>query len=368
MLPVGLNTILSTIGLTFSDLLTRHKSLGLDSFINYPELNNEDCRVIKGADACEDIVFHKNLAYMVCSNVPDRSAWFPPSGKRNATARVVWKDPMFRYDIDSEKLVQIELEGIEELVTHGMAIYEFPDNPNKIHLFVVSHSLERSVVYIFSLEGTSTKAKLVKTVKNSLLVAPNDITPTGPLSFFASNDHKFRDGFMRDVEEITGPWKWANVVYCEGDNDSCKMVWKELTFANGLLYYPDDKMLLMADSWAGDLYVFKVTPNYDLTLLNRTHLNIGMDNITPLYNGNAMIAAFPDHDAISRSRINPGSPCAAMAMVFDKKTREVKPVFKENNLFPMMTVGTVDPSGKVFLGGGVRTKGILRCKVNDWQL
>jgi len=199
--------------------------------------------------------------------------------------------------------------------------------------------------------------------------SPNDVTPTGPYSFYFGNCHKYRDGIRRTIEDKTAYWKWTSVVYCDADVN-CKTVAKGFQSANGCLYDDRRKVLTVADTWGGDLYAYKVEPNHDLTLIRKIHTDLAMDNITPILStGNSLVAGFSDIKAFAQRRKDNVSPCPSVALVLDSKTLTVRPVFKDNFKFPTMTVAAIDETGTKFLGGGVRTDGVFYCAVDsDWEL
>jgi len=374
LFSVLLRAFLSSQNFQISDFFNKHPvTRNINNFQNASEINNEHCTVIgaeNGVEACEDIVSFSHYAFMACSTEEQRRAWFPP-GSRFSGVRTVWREPVFRYDLDTKTIEEIEMIGEGDFVNHGMAVYPLPD-PNKVHLFMVSHGKNHSVVNIFVHDIRETKANLLRTVKWKFLVEPNDITPTGPFSFYASNDHKYRGGVGRWIEDKWFPWRWSGVVYCNAE-DPAKLKCKEsvhngFDYANGIVYLKEKNLLLVADSRGGAIRIFNVTGEGEVSLFRTLGVGAKVDNLNPISNGNVIAAVFDnqwtiDHEASSEN------PCPVMAFVLDTDTFELRKLFKEDSKFKMMTGCMIDESRKVFLGSSLHLKGILRCEIDDnWKL
>jgi len=249
-------------------------------------------------------------------------------------------------------------------VLHGLGVYSFPGDSSKVHLFIISHDLNGSVVHIFEHKVKTNKATLVKTVDHKLVEAPNDVTPTGPLSFYCGNDHGFRQGWRRYVEDKFGQWRWGNVIYCDATTNQCKVVATGFGTANGVLYVPEQERLVVADTFVGEVSVYHVHKDWSVKLVKKVFTGFAMDNVNLLPTGNYIIAGFPDLKNFQIRRQKPDHPAPVLAVVLDAKTLIVRPLVKENVNYAGMTAAAVDEKKRVFIGSGVRTDGLFVCPVD----
>lgn len=106
-------------------------------------------------------------------------------------------------------------------VFHGFGIYEDPTTPVAsttennndddkkkelvLTLFVVNHRRTGSVVEVFEYTRTTNDESLgvvryVETVASELIRTPNDVLAMGRRSFYVTNDHFYKQGYMRNIE------------------------------------------------------------------------------------------------------------------------------------------------------------------------
>jgi hypothetical protein len=71
----------------------------------------------------------------------------------------------------------------------------------------------RSRIEIFHHEIGSTTARHVRSVWDPLIRTPNDIVALSPTSFIVTNDHIYREGLMRTVEDIHFGAKWTDTIH-----------------------------------------------------------------------------------------------------------------------------------------------------------
>ncbi|CAK9780226.1 hypothetical protein CC85DRAFT_326295 [Cutaneotrichosporon oleaginosum] len=187
-----------------------------------------DLRFIDGAD-CEDLHLHESGSiFTACQGTQGtRAKWFPPltnfddpTSAGDGELRVI--DPK---TFTSRKLT---LDGFDSFFcTHGIDIIEDPKSSRAIYIHAVNHApsdefmqsrnaslpAERkadSRIEIFHHVVGSDKATHVRTVRHGLIQTPNDLLATGPTSFFVTNDHFYREGAMRKIEDFAtralAPW------------------------------------------------------------------------------------------------------------------------------------------------------------------
>lgn len=62
-----------------------------------------------------------------------------------------------------------------------------------------------SVIEIFEAQRGKSHAKLVRTVRNDLIVTPNNLVATGPRSFYVSNDHRRKVHWVSHSSHLASP-------------------------------------------------------------------------------------------------------------------------------------------------------------------
>ena len=116
-------------------------------------------------------------------------------------------------------------------ITHGIDLYSSPNDPDTVYIFAINHlpnpdyydtsppvksaPKARSQIEIFEHTiGTST-AKFLRSVRDPLIRTPNDLYATSSTSFYVTNDHHYREGLMRVIEEVG--WQsvaaWSDIVH-----------------------------------------------------------------------------------------------------------------------------------------------------------
>jgi arylesterase/paraoxonase len=153
---------------------------------NSSGLNHERCKVNYAANACEDIAIHSrsSTAFVACGDPVGRSHWYPPACVRDAAKREdkTFRESIFKYNIRDKKTTELEIEGLSgDFVNHGIDIYTFPDDPEKIHLFAVKHARDGDSIAIFSHVIGSDTLQLVRDVKHPNIKNANGVVATGPL-------------------------------------------------------------------------------------------------------------------------------------------------------------------------------------------
>lgn len=104
-------------------------------------------------------------------------------------------------------------------MTHGIDVIDDPQKPKgeAVYIFAVNHrpNLKHygengdvsapqsySVIELFHHVVGSGKARHVRTIWHPLITTPNDIFAMSPTSFLVTNDHYFRTGFSRLMEDL----------------------------------------------------------------------------------------------------------------------------------------------------------------------
>lgn len=137
--------------------------------------------------------------------------------------------------IDPERFTTkaLKLDGFEgPFVTHGMELYSDPEDPSSVYIFAVNHlpnpdhynakageaatpEKARSQVELFKHKLGSDSAQYLRGVRHAMIRMPNDIYATGPAAFYVTNDHYYREGVMREFEDLLeqNTAAWSDIVH-----------------------------------------------------------------------------------------------------------------------------------------------------------
>lgn len=124
-------------------------------------------------------------------------------------------------------------------MTHGIDVIDDPARTpgEAVYVFAVNHRPNTkydpenkkdpghkadSVVEIFHYEIGQESIRHVRTVKHDLMHTPNDIVALSPSSFLVTNDHFYREGGMRALEDLYYGATWSTTVYAEFSADGDK--------------------------------------------------------------------------------------------------------------------------------------------------
>ena len=106
---------------------------------NSSALNNDNCRVIDTANACEDVKIHfpSKTAFLACGDPVERTHWYPCAGVRTVSLRKEssFREQLFKSDLRSGKTTELQIKGLEgDFITHGIDVYTFPEDPSRVWL------------------------------------------------------------------------------------------------------------------------------------------------------------------------------------------------------------------------------------------
>ncbi|KAL2862949.1 serum paraoxonase/arylesterase family protein [Aspergillus lucknowensis] len=183
---------------------------------------------------CEDIHYYApgDILFTACEDsVQQRFRWFPPlallDGPVETTGSIRIINPQTKV---SSQLMFENFPG--PFVTHGIDVIQDPDRAEALYIFAVNHlpnpeyspateaeaeaPKARSQVEVFHYVLNSSTIRHVRSVRHPLITTPNDLYATSPYSFYVTNDHHYREGFLRELESIPGV-KWAKVLHVQLD-------------------------------------------------------------------------------------------------------------------------------------------------------
>lgn len=380
-----------------------------------PTLNNEHCRVLHNIGSTEDILIDESSAFGYVTNSAEENRFkfhpglgrfdtelprLDPKSGKNTGAREFdpslqdpYRDDVFLFDLKSETFTRMEIEGYDsqDLVLHGFALRTWEKDINT--LYFINHQRNGSIVSIFEhrLLDSSPVLHHVRDVEHPNIRIPNSIAPITPERFFITNDHMFRDGYGRRIENWLSPIKSSDVTICEFglprsnwalNGVRCKIDIRGLRYANGIEWLPHpgstikkpEGIIAVGESRAGVVKFYNYssstkTLSYDHT----TVVGSRVDNLRRIPGTNDLaVAAFPDYDQIAAYVASSGllrNDIPIMATVIKESdgwtTSEV--VFKDEggiNSLGFMTGVSFVPKVNKLVGGSVSREGLLVCDID----
>lgn len=134
--------------------------------------------------------------------------------------------------------------GKGSLMLHGIGVYVGQDGlgtgaeEETLRLFLINHRVQpnaenvgaNSTVELFETKLGSDTMTHIKTFAHPLIFTPNNLVPTGPDSFYFSNDHSVKAGFFYKQLDYFVPG--STIGHCGAEG--CKTVTGKTMYANGL--------------------------------------------------------------------------------------------------------------------------------------
>ncbi|PKC70955.1 calcium-dependent phosphotriesterase [Rhizophagus irregularis] len=335
---------------------------------------NGKCRKIEGVEACEDIHIHHRTGYafMACGKEIERiRGYWPPIGTYNSSIQSI--DTPYIYDINNDKLIPLVLKNFppeEDFATHGLGIYEDPENENKLYLFFVNHKRSGSCFEIFEHTLHTNELIHLETIQHKLINTPNDVVPVSRHEFYFTNDHYNNNPTYKHLEHIL-PLSWANVVFHSSITNETKIV-AEMRLPNGITSNLDNSLIYVATTFGYVLVYERNKYNNELELKDKIFTGYATDNLSvDEETGEIYCAIFPKPYMVVAAHgkelgYAPFVPTGILKISNnterDNEKYSLKPIFEDDgSLFQLTTIAAVDRKRNTLLLGSFRSKGIVRC-------
>jgi hypothetical protein len=202
------------------------------------------------------------------------------------------------------KSTRLELENLNgPFVTHGIDVIEDPQNPSAVYIFAVNHlpnpdftsssntpdiPAARSQIELFHHILHSSTAQHVRSIRHPLIQTPNDIYAHSPNSLYVTNDHFYRSGFLRLVEDVWPSAKWSNIIHVqlhelENVADATSLLTASVAHSglwnnNGLGHARSDVEVVITSAIGGELYLATRHENNTLSVHDTIVFNTVTDN------------------------------------------------------------------------------------------
>ncbi|MCA9718580.1 MAG: SMP-30/gluconolactonase/LRE family protein [Myxococcales bacterium] len=176
---------------------------------------------------------------------------------------------------------------------HGLDLVVTPDGRGT--LYVVNHELPRGAghsIEVFDWRATPEPTLTHRaTIRDPLLVSPNDVAGVDHSRFYVTNDHGAASPRAQTLEDYTRRAR-ARVVYHDGEET--RVAADGLRYANGIALRPDGAALFVSSTTDRRLHVF--ARDRETGALSRradVALSTGPDNIDVEPDGTLWIAGHP---------------------------------------------------------------------------
>ncbi len=310
------------------------------------------CHLVRGPVGPEDITIHPRTGM----------AFVSASDRRAIAAGKAVPGALYAYDLAAEHPVVVNLtpKAGTDFQPHGISLWAGLDGRDV--LFVVNHPVVDGVsshsIEIFDLttEGLVHRA----TLRDPLLVMPNDLVAVGIDRFYVTNTHRNAPGTMQTIEtylQLAG----ARVLYY--GPGGFRPAIENLVLPNGINVSPDGKTLYVASTTGLNVRFYDRDPASEALALRREiPLASGADNIEIDEGGNLWIGSHPkllkieahgnDSRTLSPSQVLRVTPAGEVQEIF----------LDDGTQLSTSTVGAV--RGRRLLVGNVFDDGFLDCEMD----
>ena len=237
------------------------------------------CRTVLGVVGAEDITIHSRTGVAYISVCNRRALMDGQKGHGG----------IYAYELNAAQPIPVKLTSGPgpDFQPHGISLFVDPGGQDV--LFVINHSGATHTVEVYDIKAGELIHR--QTLSDPELVSPNDITAVSRNRFYVTNDHRYRSGFMRIIEDYL-KLPLSNVVYFDGNNFS-EMA-DGFSYANGINVSPDGRNLYVAATTRMILRVYDRDKHTGkLTLKENIRFDTGLDNIEIGPSGTLWIGSHP---------------------------------------------------------------------------
>ncbi|CAJ2503650.1 Uu.00g110440.m01.CDS01 [Anthostomella pinea] len=271
-----------------------------DAWVNIHGIEN---RVIPDTVACEDLHYHEasGMLYSACSgDIEEMAGWFPgataldhPEKASHGTLVVI--DPK---TMRSQKLTLSNFKG--PFVAHGISVFSSASDPKTVYVFAINHlpnplwkagsstqPKAASQIEVFTHTVGSRTAKHLRSISHPKIRTPNDVLALSEHEFLVTNDHYYREGPMRLVEELIRDLRaWTDLVHVRFDDEgnvNATVSLDSIPTNNGLGWGPDRQQVLISDAIGGRIYFAGLPDPANRTVVVSHHVKTGSVVDNPKY-------------------------------------------------------------------------------------
>ncbi|KAI1125421.1 serum paraoxonase/arylesterase family protein [Nemania abortiva] len=236
--------------------------LGIRPFESSVNIHGVETHFIPDTAACEDLEYHapSGMLYTACTgDLALTRGWMPGANSlerpdQPGYGTLVVINPT---TLKSQKLSLVNFKG--PFATHGIALYTAPSKPNLVYIYAVNHlpnprwtpgsttePKAASQIELFVHTVGSSTAKHVRSIAHPLIRTPNDLLAISENEFLVTNDHHYREGPLRLLEEMFRLWSWTDLVHVRFDDArvDAAVALNSIPTNNGLGWGPDQQVVI----------------------------------------------------------------------------------------------------------------------------
>ncbi|KAK5626999.1 hypothetical protein RRF57_002714 [Xylaria bambusicola] len=195
-------------------------------------------------------------------------------------------NPVLPQTLKSQKLTLENFKG--PFSTHGISLYTPPSNADVIYIYAINHlpnprwtlssKTEEKVasqIELFMHTIGSKTARHLRSIVHPLIRTPNDLLAISEKEFLATNDHYYREGWMRTVEELVRYMSWTDLIHVRFDDQSVDAaVALDIIPTNNGLGWGPDRQVVIGDAAGGNVYFASLPSAENRTMTVSHHIPI----------------------------------------------------------------------------------------------
>ena len=187
---------------------------------------------------------------------------------------------------DNFKPIHLTEDFKKPFAPHGISMFQ---KKGRTTIAAINHTIDGEFIEIFTL--VNEQLTHIKTLKHEKIYSPNDIVLLDDHKFYFTNDHKYKDGIMRLLEDYLG-LSISNVMYFDGKN--YRQVADKIAYANGINFDTKRNLIFVASPRKFLVKVYQKNKDGNLTYIEDINCKTGVDNIEFDFENNLWIGAHPN--------------------------------------------------------------------------
>ncbi|GAA6155196.1 arylesterase [Pyruvatibacter sp. HU-CL02332] len=251
------------------------------------KFDGESCMRVQGVPGPEDVAIDRSRGIAYISAYDRRLASSDDPGASGVRGGIYVMD----LNADAAGLFLRPITPLmpEAFRPHGISLFTAADGTRT--LMAVNHpGGDDHTVEIFDLSDDDVLTHR-RTVRDPLIMSPNDVAAVSPEAFYVTNDHDRPGQDGRTLAALFAS-PITTVVYHDGS--ASQVVADELALANGVAVSGDMSKVYVTELLARTLHIFDRDPSTGgLTLSDQVFLGTGVDNIDVAEDGALWIGAHP---------------------------------------------------------------------------
>jgi len=197
---------------------------------------------------------------------------------------------------------RLEFEGFgDTFVTHGIDVITDPEDGGAVYIFAINHlpnpeyvrdktfvgHKAASQIEIFHHRIGSSTARYIRSVAHPLIQTPNDMVVRSLDSFYVTNDHYYREGVMRQIEDVYYGAKWSTTIFVQitdlASKDATSGIDASVALTglhnnNGLGHGRTPDQIAIGSAASGDIHIASVNANNTLSVRETIPFDTAVDN------------------------------------------------------------------------------------------